>query len=433
MAPATQMVSAKKKKKKKKDKVKASDNGRNLRLEWVDPRTLSPNPKNWRRHPKTQVESVEGVIKDVGWAGTLLFNEATGRLIDGHLRRNLGFKEVPVLMGSWTEEQEAEILATLDPTAELALMNEKALAVVMAQSKAKSPAVKRLYDAMLKENEGLQREMESLLDQQLSDLEGMDDLDLDEGDDLTPISETPNIFFREDAVFSSTNKWGLPDLKEDMLSEIIPTEVFGGESIEQIGDPSRWLFMYGKAKFTPEMVQGGVLGFYVEDENFNVVWQEAVATVEKLYRLNWGGIIAPDFSLWADDPLVVQLWNVYRARWVSRFWQEAGIKVIPNMGWSDKRSYDFCFDGIPKKCPVICCQCRSLGRAKEEKKQGQKSWLRGFIEGCKTLEPANILIYGGIEHRAWIEKGLPKKGLPKIYWLDSWMAKRRAANFKIGD
>jgi hypothetical protein len=97
---------------------------RNVRLEWVDPSTLTPNPQNWRRHPEHQRRGVRGLIDEGGWAGVLLYNEQTGRLVDGHLRAGYeDLEEVPVLVGSWTAEQEAKILAFLDPLTALAQMD----------------------------------------------------------------------------------------------------------------------------------------------------------------------------------------------------------------------------------------------------------------------------------------------------------------------
>src|SRR5260370_41634912 len=90
-----------------------------LRLEWRSPAELAANPANWRRHPETQIAALTDVITEVGWAGACLYNERTGRLIDGHARQKIalaqGTDKVPVLIGDWTEEQEAKILATLDP------------------------------------------------------------------------------------------------------------------------------------------------------------------------------------------------------------------------------------------------------------------------------------------------------------------------------
>lgn len=95
-----------------------------LRLEWRDPADLNDNPKNWRTHPQEQIDSLGDVLNHVGWAGACLLNERTGRLIDGHARKKLalinGAEKIPVLIGNWSEEQEALILATLDPLAAMA-------------------------------------------------------------------------------------------------------------------------------------------------------------------------------------------------------------------------------------------------------------------------------------------------------------------------
>lgn len=97
---------------------------RPLRLEWVTADSLSDNPNNWRRHPALQTEALSGLLDEVGWAGALLFNETTNRLVDGHARKgvalNKGVAAVPVLVGRWSEAQEKKILATLDPIAALA-------------------------------------------------------------------------------------------------------------------------------------------------------------------------------------------------------------------------------------------------------------------------------------------------------------------------
>src|SRR5574343_498168 len=95
----------------------------NLRLEWLDPATLKPNPRNYRTHSDQQKKILSAVMDEVGWAGVALFNEATGHLIDGHARREMCLKsgdQMPVLVGSWSEADERKILATLDPIAAMA-------------------------------------------------------------------------------------------------------------------------------------------------------------------------------------------------------------------------------------------------------------------------------------------------------------------------
>jgi DNA modification methylase len=114
----------------------------NLRLEWRTADELKENPSNWRKHPAAQVKALETALNEVGWAGALLFNETTGRLIDGHARKKVAKgKRVPVLVGAWTEEQEKKILLTLDPIANIAEMDADAFKSLLASVEWSSPDV----------------------------------------------------------------------------------------------------------------------------------------------------------------------------------------------------------------------------------------------------------------------------------------------------
>jgi DNA modification methylase len=107
-----------------------------LRLEWIEAQSLGDNPNNWRRHPEPQLNALRGVLNDaeVGWAGALLYNEATGRLIDGHARKRVVEPTalVPVLIGRWSEAAEQKVLATLDPLAAMATADLRQLESLLA-------------------------------------------------------------------------------------------------------------------------------------------------------------------------------------------------------------------------------------------------------------------------------------------------------------
>lgn len=121
-----------------------------LRLEWRTPQELAENPRNWRTHPASQTKALQGVMQEVGWAGALLFNEASGRLIDGHARRKLaleqGSEKVPVLVGSWTEAQERIILASLDPIAGMAETDDAMLKALIDEVSQETPEMAALLE-----------------------------------------------------------------------------------------------------------------------------------------------------------------------------------------------------------------------------------------------------------------------------------------------
>ncbi len=125
-----------------------------MRLEWLNPADLDDNPANWRLHPEAQSRAIADVIDAVGWAGALLFNERTKRLIDGHARKELfaGKGKVPVLVDSWDESQEKTILATLDPIAAMAEADKQKLDVLLKEVQIDSAAVKELLAGLAEGN-----------------------------------------------------------------------------------------------------------------------------------------------------------------------------------------------------------------------------------------------------------------------------------------
>jgi DNA modification methylase len=72
---------------------------------------------------------MQAALEEVGWAGAALYNRRTRRLIDGHLRKRVTKKgqKIPVLVGSWSAEQEGKILLTLDPIGAMAEADKTAL------------------------------------------------------------------------------------------------------------------------------------------------------------------------------------------------------------------------------------------------------------------------------------------------------------------
>jgi len=93
------------------------------------PDQLLANPANWRIHPKLQQDALAGILDEVGWVQRIIVNRTTGHLIDGHLRVTLALRRdeptVPVLYVELTAEEEAKILATLDPISGLAVADKE--------------------------------------------------------------------------------------------------------------------------------------------------------------------------------------------------------------------------------------------------------------------------------------------------------------------
>jgi len=123
-----------------------------LRLEYIDASQLADNPSNWRLHDAAQIDGLKAVLSEVGWAGALLYNERTKRIIDGHARKAVSEGPVPVLIGDWSEREEQIILATLDPLAAMAEANEEALAGLLAEIETDSAGLQAMLDGLAEDN-----------------------------------------------------------------------------------------------------------------------------------------------------------------------------------------------------------------------------------------------------------------------------------------
>lgn len=85
----------------------------------------------------------------------------------------------------------------------------------------------------------------------------------------------------------------------------------------------------------------------------------------------------------------MQLWNIFRSRTIGAWLQQKGIKVIPNIRFGDKRTFDCCCDGISKHSVIVI---GSLGCLK------YKEYRATFEEGVRhvvdILGPETIVFYG---------------------------------------
>lgn len=133
--------------------------------------------------------------------------------------------------------------------------------------------------------------------------------------------------------------------------------------------------------------QGGV-HFYIDDYQFERIWNRPDRYVDKLSKYEC--VLTPDFSLYLDMPIAMQIWNIYRSRLIGQYYQNLGLDVIPALSWSDKRSFEFCFDGLPKNS-VVSISSVGVKRSAE----ARELWFNGVNEAIKRLRPKHIILYGG--------------------------------------
>ena len=121
-------------------------------LRTVKAAELTPNPRNWRTHPKAQQDALKGILAEVGYADALLARELEDgslMLVDGHLRaETTPEQEVPVLVLDIDEAEADKLLLSLDPLAALAETNAQALDTLLREVDTGSEGLQQMYADM---------------------------------------------------------------------------------------------------------------------------------------------------------------------------------------------------------------------------------------------------------------------------------------------
>lgn len=142
--------------------------------------------------------------------------------------------------------------------------------------------------------------------------------------------------------------------------------------------------------------------FFLDDYQFERIWAKPEFYAEKLAE--YYCVFSPDFSLYQDMPIAMQIWNTYRSRLIGQIMQDYGASVIPTVSWGERPSFDFCFDGIEQGS---ICVVSTIGVKRDE--QANSLWRDGMDEMIRRINPCQIWVYGGIVEYDF-------KGIPVVYF-----------------
>lgn len=182
-------------------------------------------------------------------------------------------------------------------------------------------------------------------------------------------SEVPGSFdaVNARAIFASSNEWGIPDLPPADLQ------------------PGR-LLAYSSRTETDRARPGDAVHFFLDDYRFEVVWAKPERGLSRLQRV--GAALTPDFSLWRDMPLAVQVWQVYRSRWCGAWMAHHGVQVIPTVTWSTPDTHRFAFAGIAPGSVV------AISTVGVRDKTAKQLFAAGFAALVEAVRPPVVLVYG---------------------------------------
>jgi len=168
--------------------------------------------------------------------------------------------------------------------------------------------------------------------------------------------------------FECGGKWEIPivkknDIKLDDVDLISYTDIKTNDS-----QGNRWKGVH----------------FFIDDYRFEGIFNYPSRSLARLSQYEF--LLTPDFSLYADMPLALQMSNLFKNRWCGAYWQRQGLKVIPTISWGLRQSFGFCFDGIE---PGGIVSVGMIGC-----KSSRSKFLAGYNEMMERISPTTVICFG---------------------------------------
>lgn len=344
----------------------------NIKIEYIPASKLKAYDRNARKHSQKDVEAIMHSIKEFGFLDPVGVWGTDNTIVEGHGRlaaaKKLGIKNIPCIrLDRLTDEQRRAYGLAHNKTAELSSWEEQFLGVELAsitnidmQKLGFEPVDVFNADEMLFTDDYAEAEEEKENERERTfDYYNLDYIDFSKHTDVMQ----------------------MPRLKPCYH---IPTDLI----------PFNYML-------STDRFDAGI-HFYKDDYQFERLWNNPEKYIERMTQFDC--VFTPDFSLYTEMPLPMQIWNIYRSKMIGQILQDAGANVIPTLQWCRPDSYEWAFDGLPKKSVVTVS---TIGVKRYE--EASRLWFEGMEAAMRALEPRAVIVYGG-------DIGFEFKGTKVVYF-----------------
>jgi len=404
--------------------------------------TLSPeecakraHDKNWRRHPEYQRRALRAVLGAVGWVDGALINRTTGNMIDGHLRVDEALKKkeekIPVTYVELSPEEELQILATFDPIGSMARQDKSILdsltekageglgAITVLERRDKDTLGAVLQDVSSREA-AMQAGIRRMVAKQRKEEK------VHPVEDAEP--ELPGVFdLKDDMTFEFGGPYDIPPLREDMLSDC-PEPIITWTTPEATPESPYYLNVVCNGNCRTMPWDRTVCCFYTDDVYFLNAWDIPAQYTKKLLNRGFYAVMTPDFTFGPSIAKAMKIWNVWKQRWTGRYWQEAGLRIIPNVSHITlDEELEYGYAGIPKNAPCLSVQVQSPPivdcKKEEEESKALEAYKVSLHNLVRLLVPQSLVVYGGKKREEILEYAKLPKELHVIL-IENFIAQR---------
>jgi ParB-like chromosome segregation protein Spo0J len=226
------------------------------------------------------------------------------------------------------------------------------------------------------------------------------------GPDITEASETLPGVDELKPRLSDTDSfrvgpWGIPALRLDMLvqADEVPDDLkaWAGSATREHDADQWWLYNW-RIDSTSGMkdVSKVIVSFYAFDKYFENWYTEPAKYVTKLINSGIDMMLTPNYSMYTEQSNTLNLMALYKARYVGRYAQEAGIRIIPDVNWApgNPEMLAIVLETLPRPCPVIALQVQTVGVAQGEDEAFVTQYYEDLSTIIGTIAPELVLLYG---------------------------------------
>jgi hypothetical protein len=195
---------------------------------------------------------------------------------------------------------------------------------------------------------------------------------------------------KENVRFDGVGIYDFPELRPDMILDVDELSVWAGPNATHTEPP--YLYNYATDSTNGLPWDKTVVSFYTGDERFEKIWANTAEPVKRMLNKKIIGCITPNFSTYFSYPKAMRIYNIFRSRWVGRYMQEAGLKVIPDItcGIND---LDCVIDGIPCGQPIAMQAHRKYNPSEKKEKNEIMTYV------LENLKPSKVFLYAGEDRR----------------------------------
>lgn len=221
----------------------------------------------------------------------------------------------------------------------------------------------------------------------------------EEADDLTGVYT-----LKDDLIFQGGTHWDIPLLRPDMMIEELPEELhtWAGSATRDLDWDGYWLYNWGiDSTSGMKDLSKIVLSFYCWDEYIDPWWDYPARHMSKVLNAKIKYAITPNFTP-NQMPAALGLYQLYRSRWIGRYLQEIGVRVMPDLQVREQDDFiEFNKKTLPKNLKWAAIQTQNLvgsSRGDGVTPEEAKVHLEWTLKSVRAADPENLMIYAHPKH-----------------------------------